>query len=231
MKYARDTRGPAAALAALLIGGNAMAAPIVVLNDGEHRDLIISRGEYLISALSDTLSIIPASAPAGSLPNSIFISFGYTTGGVLAGGLGGNWLPLFPLHPLQTPAILATGGLNLEGTSIDGTDMFVLPTFDPFFGDVSPAFITHGTGPFSGFNLTMFNETNNTAYIGYGSSDLSLFGYMQIERVTEVDWKLIGYSYEPTGVAIDVVKLVVPATGSLLVLGAAGLLVGQMRRR
>lgn len=64
------------------------------------------------------------------------------------------------------------------------------------------------------------------AYIGYASSNITSFGYMQIERVTDIDWKLIGYAFDPSGAPILVENLI-PAPASL----AALLLLAACPRR
>ncbi|MBX3318172.1 MAG: hypothetical protein KF902_15045 [Phycisphaeraceae bacterium] len=195
-----------------------MAAPIVVLNDGEHRDLIISNGEYFVQALTPALNIVPY-LPGLEPTNALYMNFFYDDADIVQGGIAANPLPFFPSHPLQTLCILATGGLRLEGMTIDRGGSFVEPSFDPFGGDIRPAAITHGTGPFSAFNLLTF-AGGDMAYIGYASSDKSIFGYMQIQRVNVTDWRLIGYSYDPSGTGIVVTALPAPPA-ALGVLGAA----------
>lgn len=68
------------------------------------------------------------------------------------------------------------------------------------------------------------------AYIGYASSDASIFGYMQIVRVTDIDWRLVGYAFDPSGAAIDVKNLVVPNGSTLLALGLGATAAGLRKR-
>jgi hypothetical protein len=230
-----ESRTLAAAFAALLVtlilGGHAMAAPIVVLNDGEHQDLIISRGQHRIHIFQDTLEIDPWPTPGGDAPYSLILNFQFTFGDpdLVSGVIAGNMLPLFPARPLQTPAIAATGGLRLENETIDATRSYVLPSYEPFSGETLPAFIGHGTSPFSAFDLTSF-ESGEMAYIGLANSSLSMFGYMQIERVNVLDWKLIGYAYDPTGAPVVVERLVVPVPPSLFALGGAAAAIAMRRK-
>lgn len=214
------TRTLAAALAAastLLLGGQAMASPIVVLNDGAHKDVIISHLDFYIPVMQPTLELVPYGDLVIS-PDSITMNFGYL-GGVLGGGIGGNTLPQFPGIPLRTPAIFVAGGLRLDGMTLGpSSNDFLSPSYDPVLGDASPAFITHGTSPFSAFNLLTF-EDGDYAYIGYASSDYSIFGYMQIQRVNEIDWKLIGFAYDAG--SISVVPLPTPPAGVLMGMGIA----------
>lgn len=215
----------AVAVAACVIGGTAIAEPIVVLNTGEYRDVIVSHLDYYIPCLQPELELVPYGDFVIS-PNSITMNFAYDTGGELGGGIGGNTLPSFPAHPLQTPAIYVPGGLHLEGMTVGSPSDFVPPRYDPFLGDVSPAFITHGTHPFAGFNLESFRD-GEMAYIGYASSDFALFGYMQIQRVNETDWKLIGYAYDAGSIAV--VPLPAPPVAAVLGLGLA--VAGSRSRR
>lgn len=216
----------------LLIGGTAMAEPIVVLNDGAQRDLIISRGEHRISIFANDLTIDPWPTPGGDAPYSLRINFQYQFGNpeVITGSIQGNDLPFFPPMPLQTPALAVPGGLRLEGILLDEGTGYVRPGYDPDSGITDGAALNHGTGPFSAFNLESFENVGDMAYIGYTSSDITIFGYMQIERVTDIDWKLVGYSFDPTGAGILVQNLVVPNGATLLTLGLGGAS-GLLRKR
>lgn len=226
MKNTNHTRS-ATLTALLLAGGTAMAAPIVVLNDGEHRDLIISNGEYFIQALTPGLNIVPY-LPGLEPTNALYMNVFYDDEDIVRGGIAANPLPLFPSHPLQTLCILATGGLRLEGMTIDGSGSFVQPSYDPFSGDTRPAAIIHGTHPFADFNLESFQD-GHMAYVGYASSDKTLFGYMQVQRVNVTDWKLIGYAYDPSGAGIVVTALPVPPSAAVVGLGLAA--AGHISRR
>lgn len=194
-----------------------MASPIVVLNDGDHKDTIISHGNYYIQCLQPELSLVPY---GDSVVTSygIYVSFSYFSD-ILFGGISGNSLPQFPGMPLQTPALYGREGLRLEGLNLGPTSSgFMRPGYDPVLGDVLPAFFTHGTFPDADFNLESF-EDGDMAYIGYASSDFALFGYMQIQRVNVTDWKLIGYAYDSDSIAV--VPLPTPPATALLGLGLA----------
>jgi hypothetical protein len=218
-----------AAASTLLLGGHAMASPIVVLNDGASKDLIISRGDYYIHMFSNELTIDPYVPTEYPAHNSVRIAFDYILGGVLVGGISGNALAEWPPLPIPTPALVSQGGLRLKDQFIDTSYAFAEPYFDPTDGGTNVAAISHGTSPFSDFNLSTFTQSGDMAYIGYASSDFSIFGYMQIERVTEVDWKLIGYAFDTSGSGILVEQLVVPGP-SMLGLLAAPLAMRSKRR-
>jgi hypothetical protein len=199
------------AASALLLAGHAAASPIVVLNDGEHRDTIVSRGGYDIHLFANEVTLDPFDPTRYPQPNTLIIRFGYSFGQV-SGGISGNPLPDWPPLPVQTPALLAQGGMKIEGQFVDASWGFAEPAYDPTSGGTNVASISHGAG--SDFNLNDFTQPGDMAYIGYATSDFSMFGYMQIERVTEVDWKLIGYAYDPSGGGILVQNLV-PAPSAL----------------
>lgn len=221
-----------AAASTLLLGGHAMASPIVVLNDGEHQNLIISRGQHRIHIFQDTLEIDPWPTPGGDARNSLILNFQFTFGdpSLIDGTIAGNMLPSFPPLPLQSPSIYLPGGLHLENMELGlSTNGYVQPAYDPELGDTLPAFVFHGTEPYSDFNLESF-ENGDMAYIGFADSGLTRFGYMQIERVNVLDWKLIGYAYEPTGAPIEVERLFIPIPPTLLAFGALGVL-GRGQRR
>lgn len=225
-----------AALSTILLGGTAMASPIVILNDGIHENLIISRGEYAIRIFQTELEINPWPTPGGDAPNSLFLNFQWDSFDPtqVAGVISGNNLPPFSPPPLQTPSIYVPGGLRLEDMMLGGsTSGFLQPSYDPEFGDTRPAFIVHGTSPFSAFNLYSFSDEpdNKTAYIGFANADVTMFGYMQIERVNLLDWRLIGYAYDPTGAPIEVERLYVPIPPTLAVAGIAIASVGRQKRR
>lgn len=195
-----------------------MASPIVVLNDGEHQDTIVSRGAFRIHLFANDITLDPW-VPGLGPDNSLRINFGYEFGAI-RGTITGNALPDWPPLPVQTPALLSEGGLMLKDEFIDASWGFAEPVYDPTSGGTNVAQISHGTSPFSDFNLNGFTSAGDMAYIGYASSDFSIFGYMQIERVTEVDWKLVGYAFDTSGDGILVQELVVPTPPALALLGA-----------
>ncbi|QYK47381.1 MAG: hypothetical protein KF838_11390 [Phycisphaeraceae bacterium] len=203
----------------------AAASPIVVLNDGPDRDTIISRNGYYIHLFADEVTLDPYDPLQYPQPNTITIDFGYSL--QLYGAISGNPLPDWPPLPVPTPALLAEGGLKIKDQFIDASSAFNEPQYDPTTGGTNIAQISHGAG--SNFNLTEFTVPGQMAYVGYASSDFSIIGYLQIERVTEVDWKLVGYAFDTSGEGILVQNLV-PAPG---VMGVAGIMmvVGARRRR
>lgn len=209
-----------------------MAEPIVVLNDGAQRDLIISRGEHRISIFSNDLTIDPWPTPGGDAPYSLRINFQYLFGDpeVITGSIQGNDLPFFPPMPLQSPALAVLGGLRLEGSVLNGVTQYLQPGYDPDSGITGGASLSHGTGPFAAFNLESFTDVGDMAYIGYASSDITTFGYMQIERVTDIDWRLVGYAFDSSQDGIHVKNLVVPNGATLLTLGLGGTS-GLLRKR
>jgi hypothetical protein len=217
------------ALVACAPAGSALAAPIVVLNTGEHRDTIISRGEHRIHIFQDTLEIDSWPTPGGDAIHTLLIDFQYSVAepGELTGAIIGNELPLFPPLPLQTPSLMTGGGLRIEGSIIDANQSFVRPSYDPDTSYSAPAFIAHGTGPFDSFNLSSFSD-GDVAYIGFSDANVRVFGYMQIERQSVLDWKLIGYAFDPSGAPVLVENLI-PAPASLAALGMTALTTRRRR--
>lgn len=206
-----------------------MASPIVVLNSGPDRDTIISRGDYSIHLFATEATIdpiIPGEFPA---PYTLRINFGYVLG-ELGGSIAGNPLPDWPPLPVQSPALLVPGRLMLDGWTLDESLEFMQPDYDPTSGGTNIYSLVHGTSPSSAFNLNDFANVGDMAYIGYATSDLSMFGYLQIERVAEVDWKLVGYAFDPTGGGIFVQELFIPDPPALGLL-AAPLLTRAKRRK
>lgn len=206
-----------------------MASPIVVLNSGPDKDTIISRGDYYIQLFATDVTIdpdVPGEYPA---PYSLRINFGYAFG-VVGGSISGNSLPDWPPLPVQSPALLVPGRLMLDGWTLDASLEFMQPDYDPTSGGTNIYSLVHGTSSSSAFNLNDFTSAGDMAYIGYATSDLTMFGYMQIERVTEVDWKLVGYAFDPSGESIVVQELVVPSPPALGLL-AAPLAIRPKRRK
>ncbi len=205
-----------------------MASPIVVLNDGEHQDTIVSRAGYYIHLFASEVTLDPVIPTEYPEPYCLSISFGYSFGQV-RGSISGNALPDWPVLPIQTPALLSQGGLKIKDQYIDSTWGFAEPVYDPTSGGTNVAQISHGTGPFTDFNLNDFTNAGDMAYIGYASSDFSIFGYMQIKRVTEVDWTLVGYAFDTSGDGILVEELFIPDPPALGLLAAP--LVMRPKRR
>lgn len=206
-----------------------MASPIVVLNDGPYRDTIISRGDYYIHLFASEVTIDPDTPGVTPEPYSLRINFDYYLG-VLGGAISGNSLPDWPPLPVRSPALLVPGRLMLDRWTLDASLEFLQPDYDPTSGGTNIYSLVHGTSPSSAYNLNDFTSAGDMAYIGYATSDLTVFGYMQIERVTKVDWKLVGYAFDPSGTGIVVQELVIPTPPALGIL-ASPLAIRPKRRK
>jgi len=219
----------AASLAALLIGGNAMSAPIVVLNNGAFQSTKFASGMHQVGLFVPTLTVTDWPPPGGNpdeQPNSIFFRSRYIAPGVIGATFSGNQLDTFPPPPIATPALLGEGGLRIETWALDSGSDFLLPSYDPESGVANPASMGQmGTSGY--FRLDLFEE-GQYAYLGYARSDMRQFGYMQYECVSPIDWRLVGYSYGGVDEPIVVVDLV-PNPGTLGVLGA-GILARRNQR-
>ncbi len=231
MNHARTLARIAAIGCTIALGGVTMAEPIVVLNDGAHKDTIISRGDLRIHLFANEVTIDPAPTPGGDAFYSMNFNFQFQFGNPkdVVGAISSNELPVDPDFPLQTACILGEGGLRLEGSVIDAARSFVPPSYDPETGTVIPAFITNDDHPFADFNLESFSD-GDMAYIGYSSSDFSSFGYMQIQRQSVLEWKLIGYAFDAAQEGILVRNLAIPNGPTLLTLGLGGAS-GLLRKR
>ena len=219
----------AAAAAALLIAGTAMSDVHTVL-DPEQR--IITRNEFMFDVFNPTELVltpyVPGGGPLTQSPNSLRLGFEEFAGAPMA-VIQANLLVPFPPTPFASPSLL--GGVDAllqNGTWLDADRIWVDPDYDPESGVVAPASLGQ-VGSQGDFDLLSFID-DQMAYIGYARSDKSMFGYVQMQRVTTYDWKLIGYRFDDSGAPLLIEDLVVPGSSSLLTLGATGLLAGRKRR-
>ncbi|MBX3362008.1 MAG: hypothetical protein KF912_08845 [Phycisphaeraceae bacterium] len=67
-----------------------------------------------------------------------------------------------------------------------------------------------------------------SGYVGYATSDLTKFGYMQIQRLSLYEWRLVGYRYDNAGAPVLVENLI-PAPATLAALALLAL--PRTRRR
>ncbi len=182
--------------------------------------LIVNHNDIFIAGFTPTLTTAPTT-PGSILHNSMRFSFRDFLGSTSA-LVSGNALELLPSEPFQTPALCVDGGLDQQGSFIDFSRTWRLPNFDLDNGVVSPASI----------NTPILNITTTpdggSGYIGYATSDLTRFGYMQIQRLSLYEWRLVGYRYDDSGAPVFVENLI-PAPGALAILGAATL--APRRRR
>lgn len=194
------------------------AADVHTVLDPEQR--IITRNEFMFDLFNPTELVltpyVPGGGPFSQSPNSMRISF-RDLGGAPLGLITGNILPIAPPKPYATPSLLdATDPLLQEGTWLDSSRAWR----DPWEAEdiVDPAHYSQA-GSHGDFDLLSF-ESGATVLIGYATSDKSMFGYVQIERVTTYDWKLIGYRFDDSGAPLFMQNLI-PAPGALALLGLA----------
>lgn len=198
--------------------------------DPEQR--IITRNEFMFDVFNPTELVltpyVPGGGPLSQSQNSLRLSF-RDLGGSPNGVIQANLLIPFPPTPFASPSLL--GGVDAllqNGTWLDATRLWVDPDYDPESGVIEPASLVQ-VGSQGDFDLLSFNG-NQMAYIGYAASNKSTFGYVQIQRVTTYDWKLIGYRYDDSGAPLFIEPLVVPGSTSFLAIGTAGLYAGRQRR-
>lgn len=185
-------------------------------------DLIVNHNDIFIAGFTPVLTVAPTDT---ILHNSLRFAF-EPSGGNITALISGNDLPLFPPEPFLTLSLCIDGGLNQLGTTMDSSREWATPNFDLDNGVVSPAVLI-------GFNSSGQIDISaipdfGYAYIGYATSDLGMFGYMQIQRLSLTQWRLVGYAYEDAGNPIKVIDLV-PSAPTLLPL-AAGLAVAGRKR-
>ncbi|MBX3317167.1 MAG: hypothetical protein KF902_09935 [Phycisphaeraceae bacterium] len=225
MNHSRTLARIAAIGCTIALGGNAMAG-LVVYRYADHfeEDLIVNHNNILIAGFAPGLTIADVDMP---LENSMRFSF-RPSGDEVSALVSGNMLPLYPPEPFQTVSLCSDGGLNQLGTTLGGTREWVPPYFDLENGFVSPA--TMGQFGDSGqINIKLIAD-GGYGYIGYATSDLSKFGYMQIQRLSLYEWRLIGYAYDDSGSPVTV-QNIVPTGGSLAMLGTGAMMAGRKRRR
>lgn len=212
------------ALIALSLCGEIAMSDVHTVLDPERR--IITRNEFMFELFNPTELVltpyVPGGGPFSQSPNSMRLAFN-DLGGAPTGLVTGNILPFFPPTPFATPSLLGVANpLLQEGTWLDENRRWLDPVYEIDSGIVEPASYVQ-VGSQGDFDLLSF-EDGDVVLIGYAKSDKSMFGYVQIERVTTYDWKLIGYRFDDSGAPLHMERFAVPGSGSLLALGAAGLL-------
>lgn len=207
----------------IAIGGDAKAG-IIVYRYADHfeEDLIVNHDDIFIAGFTPVLTTAPAT-PGSVLHNSMRFAFRPGGSSGVVSLVSGNDLPLYPPEPFQTLSLVSDGGLNQLGTLIQTSRDWVDPQFDLSTGAVSPAAMGAGV-----INIGSIPD-DGYGYVGYAVSDLSMFGYMQIQRLSLFEWRLIGYAYDDSGAPISVQNLV-PSSGTLMMLGAASGLNSRRRR-
>ncbi|MBX3317833.1 MAG: hypothetical protein KF902_13335 [Phycisphaeraceae bacterium] len=206
------------------LGGHAMAG-LVVYRYADHfeEDLIVNHNDILIAGFTPELT-------TASIDTQLFNSMRFAfepSGGKVTALVSGNILPLYPSEPFQTLALCYDGGLDQLGTTIDAGREWAEPFFDLETGAVAPATLFQYDT--SGLIDISSIPDSGYGYVGYATSDLNMFGYIQIQRLSLYEWRLIGYAYDTSGEGILVQNLV-PTPGVVSVAGIV-LIVGARRRR
>ncbi|MBX3360323.1 MAG: hypothetical protein KF912_15145 [Phycisphaeraceae bacterium] len=196
-------------------------AGLVTVRYSDHfeEDLIVNHNDVLIAGFTPELTTASIDMP---LHNSMRFSF-RPSGEAISAMVSGNILPLYPSEPFQTVALCYDGGLDQLGTTLSASRGWVEPFFDLETGAVGPASLATGDLKID----TILN--NGYGYVGYATSDLSMFGYMQIQRLSLYEWRLIGYAYDDSGAPVTV-QDIVPSGASLTLLSASAVLGGRKRR-
>lgn len=203
---------------ALAIGGNAMAGIVTVVLSEE---LIVTNNDIRVACFEPELTTSPYPSTGPSLRNSLRFGFIVRPSGTVVSGIVGNTLPPFSSTPFQTPALLADLGLNQLNSWIDPSRIWSLPTYDPKTGDVAEASIGQ-IGDNGEIDIRAISDFGY-GYVGYAKSDLSMFGYMQLQRLSLTQWRLVGYAYEDAGNPIQVINLVPSGSAALSFLGGLAL--------
>ncbi len=181
--------------------------------------LIVNHNDIYIAGFLPTLTTKPTTAGT-ILYNSVRFAF-EPSGGEVSAIASGNALPLYPPEPFQTPALCVDGGLNQEDSVIGVSRSWLLPDFELDSGVVSPAAMSTSI-----LNIASIPD-GGSGYVGYATSDLTMFGYMQIQRLSLYEWRLVGYRYDDSGASVLVENLIpAPAT-----LAAFSLLAFPRKRR
>ncbi|MBX3361583.1 MAG: hypothetical protein KF705_09130 [Phycisphaeraceae bacterium] len=218
-----------ALVALMLTGGTAMSDVHTVL-DPEQR--IITNNDLVFDLFNPTELVVTAFTPPGGIgqerENTMRLSF-RELGGAPIGLITGNLLPLFPPTPFATPSLLGVGNpLLQEGTWLDVSRQWLDPVYEIDSGIVEPA--SYGqSGSQGDFDLLTF-EDGDVVLIGYAKSDKSMFGYVQIGTGIDVSMETERLPVRRFRCSASWSDSLCPGSGSLLALGAAGLLVPSRRR-
>ncbi len=214
MRPAHSILAALAALSPLTLPARADLITVVL----DH-ELIVTNNDIVIACFEPELTTQPF--PSGSLlTNSLRFSFRSLPSGTVSALIAGNDLPQFPSSPFQTPALVADLGLNQRGTQINASRVWDTPTYDASTGDLMPASLGQ-RGDDGDFDIRAIPD-GGSGYVGYATSDLTRFGYMQIQRLSLTQWRLVGYRYDDAGAPV-IVENLIPAPTTLVALGLAAL--------
>lgn len=174
--------------------------------------LIVTNNDIVIACFEPALTTQPY--PSGLLlTNSLKLGFVLTPfSGTVEATVSGNGLPPLPPEPFQTPSLLVDGGLNQLGTLVKRTRIWDMPSYSSSTGELSPASIGQ-TGDDGEIDIRAIPD-GGSGYVGYATSDLTKFGYMQIQRLSLLEWRLVGYRYDDAGAPV-LVESLIPAPGTL----------------
>lgn len=202
-----------------------MADVTRVIVDPLDPPLIVSNGDILLGVFRTEVETQDRSDGA-FFPYAMSISFRVDDGHYV-GGIRGNNVG-FPSFPLQTVSLLASGNLELLGDTLDETGDWIQPYYDVDSDTVEPALLRQ----FDTLGQFQFQDSvdGDMRYIGFADADLTRFGYVQIQRDSLTQWRLIGYAYGEAHESVDVEDLTVPVPPSLGVVGAAATLISRRRR-
>ncbi len=219
-----------ASLAVGVVAGSAGASIVTVMDPGQTN--ITSGQATALSVFSPSLTLTPLDPYYGTnlAPNSVNMAFSAGYYGTF-GFIRGNLLPANAPVPLDTPALMRSGGQSLAvgGSTVDIGANFDIPFMQSgYYGNtLHVAQLATSQGDFNMFAYT----DGDFGYIGYAASDLSNFGYIQMQRQNLTSWSLIGYRYGTAGEPITIQDLTVPAPAALAPLAVAGLFSGRRKRR
>ena len=180
-------------------------------------ELIVNHNDVFIAGFTSVLTTAPTT-PGSILYNSMRFAF-EPSGGNVTALVSGNDLPIYPPEPFQTIALCVDGGLNQLGATLTASSHWMPPDFDLDGGVVSPAVLV-GFNHSGQIDITIIPD-GGSGYVGYATSDLTKFGYMQIQRLSLYEWRLVGYRYDDSGAPVLVENLIpAPATLAALTLAA-----------
>ncbi|QYK48940.1 MAG: hypothetical protein KF838_03595 [Phycisphaeraceae bacterium] len=225
MSHAQTLARIAAIGCTVALGGDAMAGIVTVKLSHE---LIVTNGDIRIALFEPTLTTEPS--PSGPLlENSLRLRFTVPPlEGVITAVIQGNGLPPFPPEPFQTPSLVVDSGLDQIGKTVGSSRVWAMPSYSSSTGDLRPVEL-YQVGDDGDFDIRPI-PNGGSAYIGYGKSDFSMYGFMQIERISLTQWKLIGYQYDDSGAPV-VVQNLIPSAPSLVTLGLGVSGLGMRKRK
>jgi hypothetical protein len=211
------------AAACLLLAPLSLAARADLITVLAAEQLIVNHNDVLIAGF--TPEVVIASRDS-LLHNALRFAF-EPSGGEVSALVSGNDLPLFAPEPFDTLALCLHSGLNQLGTTMDSGRGWRMPEFDLDSGFVDPAAMgQYGTDGTPDIDITTIPD-GGSGYVGYATSDLTMFGYMQIQRLSLYEWRLVGYRYDDSGAPVLVENLIPTPT----TLAALSLLTLPRKRR